>query len=822
MVFSKPVRALIATAVVIFSAGIVQAPARAATATPFYLSFESNDGLGAQVGKAASSNRPLGYWYNSATTAISTAALPSSHPGKALDFIKSQYEQKWSGFTVFDAGTTGVQFTNGSHPIVTFDYYSPDNSPVQVKLEKGNSKTYKVAMASQGWNALSFDFTSVSGWSGSTEWSRMSIIPDFSDDATYTSSIKPMTNQHYFIDNVSVNGGTINDVTSPAPTPTPTLTAAPVYMNFESADGRGASIGSGDNNLGAFEGGSTSIASSVGGRSDKALKFVKNAGPSGKAWSGFNAILPTQYITIAKTITFDYYSPDNSNSPVMVKLVNDSDQTNAVTLAKNAVKGWQTLTFDMSTASGWSDSKKWTTLAIFPDWADANLSAAAQVTLAGQAYYIDNISLNGGTIDNVGGPSPAPSSSSSSSSCINKPALRLITPNVMDGTQNNNQPTWWSGASDYNDPDTMVYAHYYPVGSTITLTYQAYDATCKAYGAGTSVYLAVNAQYSGSQTSFTNTDSDPTSDTYGAITVIKAHASGCVPPYCAGDQTVLMQKTNAQGQVTFILVNTNKTSPENKPTDIGQNVPGGSNALGSNLSPSFKDFTPGVNGAAATGAGGSNKVSAEAIDRLLPHFVNGEGGVTAPANVTATKGTTKALTFTVKNTSGQLVANAPVTVTTDDGGTLTSPDSSGGTPNMLGLTTVNGTTDAYGDITVLATSANAGTQNITVSYVPTTSDTSLTAFNGSAKITWAAAVVKVAQTIGAVGTSTNLGRILSLPAKTSKALTITWKSLTLKVCTVTSNKLKGIKAGTCKISGTNAGNASTNPVTKAVTITVKR
>ena len=100
MVFSKPVRALIATVFVIFSAGIIQSPAHAATATPFYLTFESDDGLGAQVARAASPSHPLGYWYNSATTAISTVALPSPHTGKALDFVKSQYEQKWSGFTI--------------------------------------------------------------------------------------------------------------------------------------------------------------------------------------------------------------------------------------------------------------------------------------------------------------------------------------------------------------------------------------------------------------------------------------------------------------------------------------------------------------------------------------------------------------------------------------------------------------------------------------------------------------------------------------------------------------------------------------------------
>ena len=83
-------------------------------------------------------------------------------------------------------------------------------------------------------------------------------------------------------------------------------------------------------------------------------------------------------------------------------------------------------------------------------------------------------------------------------------------------------------------------------------------------------------------------------------------------------------------------------------------------------------------------------------------------------------------------------------------------------------------------------------------------------------------VVKVAQTIGSVVTSVKVGKTITLPAKTSKALVIKWTTSTSKICSISAGKVKGLKIGTCKISGTNAGNTKTKAVTKAVTISVKK
>ena len=84
-----------------------------------------------------------------------------------------------------------------------------------------------------------------------------------------------------------------------------------------------------------------------------------------------------------------------------------------------------------------------------------------------------------------------------------------------------------------------------------------------------------------------------------------------------------------------------------------------------------------------------------------------------------------------------------------------------------------------------------------------------------------ATYVKEAQTIGAVGTTVKKGKTLTLPAKSNKQRTITWTSQTASICTISAGKVKGVKAGTCKIRGTVAANAAFTAVTVNKVISVK-
>jgi len=69
-------------------------------------------------------------------------------------------------------------------------------------------------------------------------------------------------------------------------------------------------------------------------------------------------------------------------------------------------------------------------------------------------------------------------------------------------------------------------------------------------------------------------------------------------------------------------------------------------------------------------------------------------------------------------------------------------------------------------------------------------------------------VSKTRQTIAHVASSLKKGKTLRLPAKTNHAFAVTWTTSTKAICSISSGVLKGLKKGTCKIVGSNAGNNS--------------
>lgn len=96
-------------------------------------------------------------------------------------------------------------------------------------------------------------------------------------------------------------------------------------------------------------------------------------------------------------MTFNYYSP-KANSPTRIELV---PYPVALGITINAAQGWQTLSFDLSTAVGsqaaaWSADTEYTSLAFFPDFNKAADDAV---------YYIDNLAINGATTPAITAPS---------------------------------------------------------------------------------------------------------------------------------------------------------------------------------------------------------------------------------------------------------------------------------------------------------------------------------------------------------------------------------------------------------------------------------
>ena len=351
------------------SADVLSAPP-AKTAGAIFVGFET--------GEAVTTN-------NGTFGGPSAEVAASTHlTGKSLKFTKSG--EAWGGVNLFVAGTTEYKYTATGKTVITMDYWSNDTvaSPVMLKLESSAGNVVKALEAAPGLNHLSFDMSTATGWSADAEYTVMALFPNFGvDDATYTGAAAiANTGQVYEIDNISINGGL------------PPKVATSTVLTFEAADSLGALIvgaATGEKPQGGFEGAATSIAAApAGGNGGNALKIVKATG--GAVYAGVNMLINTNFrITDSghKVVTFNYYSP-KANSPVRIELV---PWPVALGVQVTAAQGWQTLTVDLSTATGqngaaWSADVEYTSLVLFPDF---------NQTADNATYYVDNFALNGGT-----------------------------------------------------------------------------------------------------------------------------------------------------------------------------------------------------------------------------------------------------------------------------------------------------------------------------------------------------------------------------------------------------------------------------------------
>ena len=366
------------------------APAQAADSTALFLSFEAGDSLKTVAG--TSGTGPFG-------GATSTVAASTRLTGNSLQFTK--LGQDWAGNNLLLATSTPYRYTDATKKIITLDYWSNDSvpSPVMLKLESPGG-AMKTVQAQPGLNRLTFDMSTGTGWSATTEYKVMAIFPNFAvDDKTYTGVPKiANTGQVYEIDNVSINGGTETDLYTPGgPVSGPSATST--LVTFETSDTLGAkAVGesSAGKLEGSFAGATTSIETPpTGGNGGKALKIVKNVGAENYAGVTILNLPSTQRITNGthKTVTFNYYSP-KANSPVRVELV---PYPNAMGKTVTVPQGWSRVTVDFTGNPGWSADANYVSLALFPDF-DQPAGTEAQ------SYFVDDIGINGATTPAITGP----------------------------------------------------------------------------------------------------------------------------------------------------------------------------------------------------------------------------------------------------------------------------------------------------------------------------------------------------------------------------------------------------------------------------------
>ena len=327
----------------------------------------------------------------------------------ALWVQKGQAGAASSGIQVAKVAN-GSSLISSSNKVITVKVKAADaNVPVEATLTDtfgGNVlKVTATAANANAYNTLSFNFANATTGSyiSNFSYTTLSLVFDpenaiagNSHDDWGQGTASATVSKAYIMDDLTYTVITGAD-TPPGPD-------VPHLLTFEDADSIG-SLAAGDASdakwAGSFEGGGSGVATPAVKHTGKALEFNKAA--AGQLWSGLNLVqAPSgEVITSAlyKNISFDYYSPDTANSPVMIKLV--ASDNSAVRKVFTAKKGWQTFTVDVSTITGaggtWSADKNYTKLVVIPDFADGDIAAdgPAAVAKTGQKYYIDNVAFNG-------------------------------------------------------------------------------------------------------------------------------------------------------------------------------------------------------------------------------------------------------------------------------------------------------------------------------------------------------------------------------------------------------------------------------------------
>ena len=231
-----------------------------------------------------------------------------------------------------------------------------------------------------GWKTYSFNFEV--GGNLTQDYPRVSIFFDFLGDGV---------SNPWYLDDLAFNGaigasipggGNGGGGNAGAGEPTPTL------LTFEGDDSLGilnTTEAVADKPQGFFGGANAVITEAPpGGLGGNVLAITKSGAP----WAGINALVSLdgsfRYSDATHTtVTFNYYSP-KGGSPVGLELYNGA--TMAVQLTQTANAGWNNISFDLSSAAGWSSLVKYDKLVIFPDF---------QVEAANEVFYIDNLAVNG-------------------------------------------------------------------------------------------------------------------------------------------------------------------------------------------------------------------------------------------------------------------------------------------------------------------------------------------------------------------------------------------------------------------------------------------
>jgi hypothetical protein len=643
-----------------------------------------------------------------------------------------------SGMTVQNA--PGITLVSTVNNVVTAKVKSQDASTA-VRLRMTNatwdlrtypqtntSAIYATATTSAtgaAWSTLTFTFSGANAPVPGTIYSKMSFEFDWdgaksgqgSEDwgcGNYGNSVSKL----YMLDDVTFTSSVGC---------TPAATGTLVTMESNSS----AEIA-----LDAFEGATASVEKAPAGGSPGNLNAIRLAKPSGNPWGGAQIInsICTTYGG-ANKVTANVWAPE-AGLPFRLALEGSGAQFTADATTWKA--GWQQLAWNISGVTGFRGK-----VIIFPDFMGA--------VGASKVFFIDDIAFNGATSpmwgNNLMNIPQSPSSEENKGKYVHVRLQKTFIGSSYDAS-------WWDGIREYRDADTKAYVKYLSARSTFSLTYKVTDAN-GAPMANTPVELIVNANYSCSKATFT----------YGAAVIGRDDCGG------KGETRLPKKNTDGNGDVTFVLTNTN-VKGEAMPSSLSSPpTVGVANEIGSNIQPYVADK--------------------QGFDMLLVHFVEPTGSVTLSGAATAAMNvnTKTPVTFNLKDAKGKAIAGVDVKFVADGVGTVGRTATTDGDGNVS--TWVNNYSDAPGvqivSATYVGSNGFAATTSTVIQWSSTKPVATVTGGKGSVTVSIANGAGKTAR-ISVAGSATVSRKLSSNSAVVkvkasagSKVVTVTIDGVATKV-----------------------------------------
>lgn len=564
-------------------------------------------------------------------------------PGVALSgstkSLRIDHYGQYSGVTFQDLN--GFEMLSPANMTVTASLYSDAiGTPFLLKIEGATSLEKAYVATAVGWQTATWDFsTNLPNY-----WNGYASVPQVVDHATNYKRATLFPNfgsfggGPYYLDNVTFNKTVTCAITSPA-----------LVVNMEPGDESGVLSNDG------FGGAYGEVADApVGGsqNNSRALKITKGAaGTPSQTWGGFNMLINVcRDYGVGGIVTANVFATA-AGIPMMLKLDGGTPIERTATTYR---AGWQQLKWDFTGKVGTHS-----TVAFFPNFGTAD---------SGAVYFIDDIAFNGATSPLWGNnlktvPQPT-MNEEDKGKYVHVRLQKSFIGNSFDAS-------YWDGIREYRDPDTRAYVKYLSARSTFALTYRVTDAT-GAPMPNAPVELIVNANYSCSKATFT----------YGSQPIVGDDCSG------KGETRLPKKFTDARGEVTFVLTNTNVRG-EAMPSDLSAApTVGVANEIAANIQPYVAEK--------------------QGFDMLLAHFVEPTGGVTlsGASSLNMTKNAKTPVTFNLKDSKGAAIAGVDVKFVSDGLGTVGRNATTDAQGNVT--TFVNNPLDATGVQIVSATYATAG------------------------------------------------------------------------------------------------------------------